>query len=184
MHQKSKLRKKYLKIRKENYFEVDKKLFSPLLKLIKKNIKKKSIKIALYYPSNFELNVLKVLELKYFSHQTILLPVVEKDNLMNFYQWKKNDVLTVNEFGMLEPIKSESKIPDIIMVPLLAFDKDKYRLGYGKGYYDRYLNQYIKQNKKDIMTVGVAFSFQKKNKLPINKNDVKMDFILTEKGIC
>ena len=185
MQQKSKLRKKYLKIRKENYFEIDKKFFSPLLKLIKKNIKKKSILIALYYPSNFELNVLKVLELKYFSHQTILLPVAEKNNLMNFYQWKKNDVLTINEFGMLEPIKAEAKTPDIIIVPLLAFDKDKYRLGYGKGYYDRYLNKYIKQyKKKDTMTVGVAFSFQKHNKLPINKNDVKMDFVLTEKGIC
>ena len=182
MQQKSKLRKKYLKIRKENYFEIDKNFFSPLLKLIKKNIRKKSIKIALYYPSNFELDVLKVLELKYFSHQTILLPVAEKNNLMNFYQWKKNDVLTVNEFGILEPIKAEAKIPDVILVPLLAFDKDKFRLGYGKGYYDRYLNKYIKQY-KDIMTVGVAFSFQKHNKLPINKNDVKLDFILTEKGI-
>ena len=182
MQQKSKLRKKYFNIRKENYFEIDKIFFSPLLKLIKKNIKKKSIKIALYYPLNFELNVLKLVELKYFSHQTILLPVAEKNNLMNFYQWKKNDVLTVNELGMLEPIKTKAKIPDIIIVPMLAFDKDKFRLGYGKGYYDRYLNKYIKQY-KDIMTVGVAFSFQKHNKLPINKNDVKMDFILTEKGI-
>ena len=179
MQQKSKLRKKYSKIRKENYFEIDKKFFYPLLKLIKKKIKKKSIIIALYYPSNFELNVLKVLELKYFSHQTILLPVVEKNNLMNFYQWKKNDVLAVNEFGMLEPIKAEAKIPNVIIVPLLAYDKNKFRLGYGKGYYDRYLNKY----KKDTMTVGVAFSFQKHNKLPINKNDIKLDFILTEKGI-
>ena len=182
MQQKSKLRKKYLKIRKENYFEIDKKFFSPLLKLIKKNIKKKSIKIALYYPSNFELNVLRVLELKYFSDQTILLPVTEKNSLMKFYPWKKNEVLTVNEFGMLEPLKSKAKIPNVILVPLLAFDKDKFRLGYGKGFYDRYLNKYIKQY-KDIMTVGVAFSFQKHNKLPINKNDVKLDFILTEKGI-
>ena len=182
MQQKSKLRKKYLNIRKINYFEINKKFFSPLYKLIKKSIKKKSIKISLYYPSNFELNVLKVLELKYFSDQMILLPIAEKNNSMNFYQWKKNDVLTVNEFGILEPVKAEAKIPDVIIVPLLAFDKDKFRLGYGKGYYDRYLNKYIKQY-KDIMTVGVAFSFQKHNKLPINKNDVKLDFILTEKGI-
>ena len=179
MQQKSKLRKKYLKIRKENYFEIDKKFFSPLSKLIKKNIKKKSIIIALYHPSNFELNVLKILELKYFSEQMTLLPVVEKNNLMKFYPWKKNDVLAVNEFGMLEPIKAEAKIPNVIIVPLLAYDKNKFRLGYGKGYYDRYLNKY----KKDTMTVGVAFSFQKHNKLPINKNDIKLDFILTEKGI-
>jgi len=182
MQQKSKLRKKYLKIRKENYFEVDKNFFSPLYKLIKKNIKKKSIIIALYYPSNFELNVLKVLELKYFLDQMILLPVVEKNDSMNFYQWKKNDVLTVNEFGILEPIKAEAKIPDVIILPLLAFDKDKFRLGYGKGYYDRYLNKYIKYY-KNILTVGVAFSFQKHHKLPINHNDVKLNFILTEKGI-
>ena len=120
--------------------------------------------------------------MKYFSEQKILLPGLEKNNLMKFYPWKKNDVLTVNEFGMLEPIKFKAKIPDVIIVPLLAFDKDKFRLGYGKGYYDRYLNKYIKQY-KDIMTVGVAFSFQKHNKLPINKNDVKLDFILTEKVI-
>ena len=181
MQQKAKLRKKCLKIRQEKYFDINKNFFFPLIKLIKKNIKKKIIKIALYYPSNFELNVLKVLELKYISHQTILLPVAEKNNLMNFYQWKKYDVLTVNKFGILEPVKAEAKIPDVIIVPLLAFNKDKYRLGYGKGYYDRYLNKYLKQY-KDIMTVGVAFSFQKHNKLPINKNDVKLDFILTEKG--
>ena len=182
MQQKSKLRKKYLKIRQEKYYNINKKFFSPLLKLIKKKIKKKPIIIALYYPSNFELNILKVFDLKYFSEQTILLPVAEKNNLMKFYPWKKNDVLTVNKFGILEPIKDKAKIPNIILVPMLAFDKDKFRLGYGKGYYDRYLNKYIKQY-KDIMTVGVAFSFQKHNKLPINKNDVKLDFILTEKEI-
>ena len=182
MQQKAKLRKKYLKIRKEKYFEINKKFFSPLSKLIKKKIKKKPVIIALYYPSNFELNILKVLELKYFLDQIILLPVAEKNNSMKFYRWKKNGVLTVNEFGILEPIKSKVDIPDVIIVPLLAFDKDKFRLGYGKGYYDRYLNKYIKQYKY-IMKVGVAFSFQKHNKLPINKNDVKLDFILTEKGI-
>ena len=101
---------------------------------------------------------------------------------MNFYQVKKNDVVTINEFCMLEPIKTEAKIPDIIILPLLAFDKDKYRLGYGKGFYDRYLNKYLKQY-KNILTIGVAFSFQKHHKLPINLNDVKLDFILTDKGI-
>ena len=182
MQQKAKLRKRYLKIRKKKYFDVNKKFFSPLLKLIGKKIKKKPLIIALYYPSNFELNVLKALEFKYFSDQTILLPVVEKNYLMKFYPWKKNDPLTVSELGMLEPIKTKAKIPDLMLIPLLSFDKDKYRLGYGKGYYDRYLNKYIKQF-KDIITVGVAFSFQKHNKLPINNNDIKLDFILTEKGI-
>ena len=101
---------------------------------------------------------------------------------MNFFSWKKNDVLFVNKFGLLEPVKSQIKVPDIMLVPILAFDKNKYRLGYGKGYYDRYLKKYLQQF-KNIFTVGVAFSFQRHHKLPINQNDVKLDFIITEKGI-
>ena len=182
MHQKSKLRKKYLKIREENYFEIDKKFFSPLLKYIKKNIKKKSIKIALYYPSNFELNILKFLENDFMKNKNVLLPVIERKNIMNFYQWKKNQPLFVNKFGILEPEKSSIKIPNLILVPILAFDKRKYRLGYGKGFYDRYLNKFLNKF-KDILTVGVAFSFQKYHKLPIDKRDVKLNYILTEKGI-
>lgn len=182
MHLKVKLRKKYLDLRKKKYYDVDKNFFYPLLKLIKKKIKKKPVRIALYYPSNFELNVIKVLELKYFSSLETLLPVIEKNNLMKFYPWKKNEVLTVNEFGLLEPVVTKEKIPNVMLIPLLAFDKDKFRLGYGKGYYDRYLDKYIKQY-KNILKVGVAFSFQQHHKLPINQNDVKLDLILTEKGI-
>ena len=182
MQLKSKLRKRYFNLRKKKYYDIDKNFFLPLIKLIQFKIKKKNIRIALYYPSNFELNILKILELKYFLAQDILLPIIEKNNLMKFFMWKKNEVLSVNKFGMLEPFKTKSKVPDLILIPTLAFDKEKFRLGYGKGFYDRYLNKYLKQN-KDILTVGVAFSFQKHHKLPINHNDVKLDFILTEKGI-
>ena len=182
MHQKIQLRKKYFKLRKKKYYEVGKEYFLPVLKLIKSKIKKKIIKIALYYPSNFELNVLKILELNNFLAHDTLLPVTDKNNLMNFFSWKKNDILFVNKFGILEPIKSKAKVPDIILVPVLAYDKNKYRLGYGKGFYDRYLNKYLKRF-KNILTIGVAFSFQKYHKLPINQNDVKLDFIITEKGI-
>ena len=99
-----------------------------------------------------------------------------------FFHGKKNDLLFVNKFGILEPKKTEAKVPDIILVPVLAYDENKYRLGYGKGFYDRYLNKYLKYY-KNILTVGVAFSFQKHHKLPINQNDVKLDFIITEKGV-
>ena len=83
---------------------------------------------------------------------------------------------------MLEPKTTKAKIPDVMLIPSLAFDKDKFRLGYGKGYYDRFLSKNIKEN-NDILKVGVAFSFQKNHKLPINQNDVKLDLFLTEKGI-
>jgi 5-formyltetrahydrofolate cyclo-ligase len=182
MQQKIQLRKKYLNLRKIKYHDIDKSFFLPLLKLIKLRFKKKIIKIALYHPSNFELNVLKFLEFNNKWTKNILLPVTDKNNFMEFFSWKKNDVLFVNKFGILEPIKAQSKVPNIILVPLLAFDKNKHRLGYGKGFYDRYLNKYLKQF-KNILTIGVAFSFQKHHKLPINQNDVKLDLIITEKEI-
>ena len=178
MQQKIQLRKRYLYLRKKKYFNISRKFFLPLLKLIRLKIKKKRYKIALYYPSNFELNVTKSMEIKQILAQDILLPVTDTKNLMNFFSWKKNDVLFVNKFGILEPAKTKAKVPDVMLIPLLAFDKYKFRLGYGKGFYDRYLKKY-----KNILTIGVAFSFQKHHKLPLNQYDIKLDYVLTEKGI-
>ncbi len=182
MIQKSVLRKRYSLLRKKEYYEIDQDFFFPLIKLIKLNFKKKDLKLALYYPSNFELNVLKFLENDFMKNETLLLPAIEKKNNMNFYSWRKNQALFVNKFGMLEPKKTSIKVPNLILVPILAFDKHKYRLGYGKGFYDQYLNKFLDEF-KDILTVGVAFSFQKYHKLPTDKKDVKLNYILTEKGI-
>ena len=183
MSQKKIIRKKYLHLRKKKYYEIDRNFFYPLINLIKSKFKRKNLNLALYYPSNFELNVLKFLEYDYMKNKDVLLPVIEKKNNMNFYSWEKNQALFVNQFGILEPNKTKIKIPNLILVPILSFDNHKYRLGYGKGFYDRYLNRYLKKF-KSILTVGVAFSFQKYHKLPRDKNDFKLNYILTEKGIC
>ena len=115
---------------------------------------------------------------KYFD-----IPVINVNNMMQFYKWKKNDVLKINQFGMLEPaLLSENIVPDIMLVPLLAYDNQNNRLGYGGGFYDRYLNKYLKTH-DNIFTIGIAFSFQKHHKIPVFNNDVKLDYILTEKGI-
>ena len=180
MSRKSTLRKKYFNLRKKKYYEIDKEFFFPLLSFIKSNFKKENLKLALYYPTSFEINVLKLLENQYMNNANILLPVIEKNNRMNFFSWKKNHVLLVNKFGILEPQKTKIKIPNLILLPILAFDRNKFRLGYGKGFYDQFLNKYLKIS--NILTVGVAFSFQKHHKLPVNNNDVKLDYILTEKG--
>jgi len=182
MQQKNLARKRYYLLRKKKYYEINKFFFSPFIDLVKKKFKNRKINLSLYYPSSFELNILKSLEINYISNQNILLPIVQENNSMNFFPWKKNEVLLVNKYGMLEPIKSKINIPDVMLVPLLVFDKYKHRLGYGKGFYDRYLKKYLKKF-KNILTVGVAFSFQKNQKLPVNNKDVKLDYILTEKGI-
>ena len=182
MDSKSSIRKKFFLKRKKNYFEISHKFFLPLTKLIKE--KKISIKspISIYYPSLFELNVLRILDVEFLKKFTFLLPIIEKNNSMNFYKWSKNEILFVNKYGILEPVRSSKISPKIILVPLLAFDKKKNRLGYGKGFYDKYLTKYLKLHKK-IVTIGVAFSFQKYNKLPVNNKDFKLDYIITEKGI-
>jgi len=182
MDNKEFIRKKYLIKRKKNFINIENNYFNPLIKIIRKNNKYKKKYISLYYPSNFEVNILNILDIDFFKNSIFLLPIIEENGSMNFYKWKKNDILFVNKYGVLEPKKSIIKFPDIILVPLLAFDRSKNRIGYGKGFYDRYLNNSIKNNKK-ILSVGVAFSFQKYHKLPINKKDFRLDFIITEKGL-
>ena len=84
---------------------------------------------------------------------------------------------------MLEPALLLSHlVPDIMLVPLLAYDNQNNRLGYGGGFYDRYLNKYLRTH-NNILTIGIAFSFQKHHKIPVLYNDVKLNYILNEKGI-
>ena len=183
MKNKYRLRKKYFIIRKKKYFKIGSNFFNPLVKLVKENYKEKSINISSYYPSSFEVNTLKLFEIKIIKDLKVLLPVLSEKNIMRFYKWKQLDTLQINKFGMLEPVAlSTHIIPDIMLVPLLAYDNQHNRLGYGGGFYDRYLNRYLK-TKKHIITIGVAFSFQRHHKIPVSKNDVKLNYILTEKGI-
>lgn len=183
MEKKGLVRKKLYLRRKKKYFEINKNFFLPLIRLFKSSsLKNKKIKIALYYPNSSEVNVLKILDLDYFKKFDFSLPIIEKSNTMNFYKWKNNDILNINKFGILEPVKVNKIIPNFILVPLLAYDSKKNRLGYGKGFYDKFLNKFNKIN-RNIMTIGVAFSFQKYNKLPVNNRDYKLDYVITEKGM-
>jgi metallophosphoesterase (TIGR00282 family) len=100
---------------------------------------------------------------------------------MNFYSWSRNDPLKINKFGIPEPISSKIFYPDILLVPLVAYDSSLNRLGYGGGYYDRYIEK-IEKIKK-VTKIGLAFSFQKISSIPINQYDKKLDFIVTEKEI-
>ena len=100
---------------------------------------------------------------------------------MDFFSWNPKDPLIINELGIPEPITNKIEYPDILLVPMVAFDEKLNRLGYGGGFYDRYISK-LKIRKK-ILLVGLAFSFQKIKKLPTNKHDMKLDYILTEKSL-
>jgi len=144
---------------------------------------KKKITIAGYYPSNYEVNILNFLREASKKRFKIVLPVIRSSNKMSFKPWIFKEPLYVNQFGILEPKNSKKKIiPDLIMVPLVAFDNRLNRIGYGKGYYDRSLRK-ISKIKKNVISLGIAYSFQKCKKIPINNYDFKLDYIFTEKGI-
>lgn len=175
------IRKKLILKRKRLFSNNIKFSFNPLYNLIKKNFNKKII-IAGYYPANFEVNVLKFLKFCFHKGFPIVFPVVKFKNSMSFNTWNFKDPLFLNNFGILEPNKKNPKMmPDIILAPLVAFDKSLNRIGYGKGYYDRALLRLSKIKK--TTTIGVAYSFQEYPKIPFDKHDIKLNYILTENGI-
>ena len=177
---KSKLRKKILKIRKKNNKNNIQINFSQILRILKKKkINKKTI--GGYYPVNFEIDDLKILKDLEKKKFIISLPVVKKNFKMDFYKWSFSDPLKINRYGIPEPETKDLVYPDIILVPLVAFDKNLNRLGYGGGYYDRLIEKLSK--KKKIIKIGLALSVQKIEKVPINKYDQKLDFIITNKYI-
>lgn len=145
--------------------------------LKKKNIKKK--KIGGYYPYNYEVDILNVLKKLEKENYSISLPKVRKNNTMNFYKWSFKDPLSINLFGIAEPITKKKIYPDILLIPLVAFDDQLNRLGYGGGFYDRYISE-AEHNKK-IIKIGIGFSFQRVRNLPTNRYDKKLDFVITEK---
>ena len=178
---KSKLRKKILKIRKKNNKKNIQINFSQILRILKKEkINKKTI--GGYYPVNFEIDDLKILKDLEKKKFIISLPVVKKNFKMDFYQWSFSDPLKINRYGIPEPETKDLVYPDIILVPLVAFDKNLNRLGYGGGYYDRLIEKLSK--KKKIIKIGLALSVQKIEKVPINKYDQKLDFIITNEYIA
>ena len=177
---KSKLRDKVLKLRKSK----SKKLVSINPNNIYSYLKKKNCNLKIiggYYPTNHEIDDLEILNYFFKKGSMISLPKIQNKNQMEFFKWHKNDALLINKYGIPEPCTSNKVYPDILFVPLVAFDKELNRLGYGGGFYDRYI-QKISRIKK-IVKVGLAFSFQKLKTIPVNKHDKKLDIIITEKDI-
>ena len=175
---KSLIRKKLLKKREENYLKNNQINIRPIIKILKKRKLKNKI-IGGYYPYNYEIDIMPLVEKFQKLNYSITLPKIGMNSEMNFFQWSTKDPLSINKFGIPEPISNKIKFPDILLVPLLAFDKNFNRIGYGGGFYDRYINR-LKKIKK-IITIGVAYSFQKIKKIPVEKYDIKLDFVVTEK---
>ena len=175
---KSEIRKKILKIRKQNLkqnLEID---FKNILKILKRNKNIGKI-VGGYYPYNYEVDAINILKKFEKQNYQISLPKIKKNFQMDFFHWSSKDPLSINKYGIPEPTSTQVKLPNILLVPLVAFDKDFNRIGYGGGFYDRYIKK-IKKIKK-IITIGLAYSFQKVKKIQTNKNDIKLDYIITNR---
>ena len=175
---KSEIRKKILKIRKKYKLKDLEINFKCITKILKgyKNIGKI---VGGYYPYNYELDTIKILKKFEKLNYQISLPKIKKNFQMDFFRWSVKDPLLINKYGIPEPTFDKVIYPSILLVPLVAFDKNLNRIGYGGGFYDRYIEK-IKKKKK-VLTIGLAYSFQKIKEIPTGEYDRKLDFIITEK---
>lgn len=139
--------------------------------------------IAGYWPIADEFNVKPLLQKLSRAGIKVSLPtVIPNQKRLVFQGWSENMQLVKGPYGTLQPVRSSAFImPDILMIPLLAFDAQGGRLGYGGGYYDRTLAELRK--KKEITAVGIAYAGQEIKEVPTCSNDQKLDWIVTEVGM-
>jgi 5-formyltetrahydrofolate cyclo-ligase len=113
------------------------------------------------------------------GHALALPVVVKKNSPLVFRRWREGDALVVHGFGMHEPA-SDAPVtrPDVLLVPLLAFDARGHRLGYGGGFYDRTLASF-----ETKLAIGVAYAGQEVDALPALPHDHPLDMVVTELGV-
>lgn len=133
--------------------------------------------VGAYYAFGSEVRTDLILEKSKALGKKVALPSVEGESLA-FYELSSGRYLVKGRFGIMEPLPygPVDKI-DMLIVPGIAFDKKGYRLGYGKGYYDKFLA------KKNVFSVGLAYSFQLLESLPRGGYDKRLDIIATEERI-
>lgn len=130
-----------------------------------------------------EVDTMPLIEWLLKEEKTVVVPIIQRDDCsLRLSCLSDPAVLVPSTFQVPEPIGHE--IPadpaaiQVVIVPMLAFDTTGNRLGYGAGYYDRFLAQH-----PELMTIGLAFSCQEIPSLPAEENDIRMDWIVTEEGI-
>ncbi|WMJ88071.1 5-formyltetrahydrofolate cyclo-ligase [Anaerocolumna sp. MB42-C2] len=145
---------------------------------------KKCKRIFCYVSFNQEVITTSLITTALKQGKKTAVPKVTQEGLKFFYINSLKD-LTPGVLGILEPTTIEEAIPDpldenLIIVPGLAFDEYKNRIGYGKGYYDSFFRQYASCPLKKI---ALAYDFQVQKKIPVEESDIKVDSIITQYGI-
>lgn len=140
--------------------------------------------ISGFWPMAEEIDVVPLLSQLHAAGHPIGLPVVVgKGQPLIFRSWHPGLALVDGGFRTeVPPPGSPELVPEILIVPLLAFDAEGYRLGYGGGFYDRTLEKLRNARGKRPLAVGVAFSAQHVARVPRDRHDQPLDWIVTEKS--
>lgn len=147
---------------------------------------KKAKIIAAFYPLPHEVSILQLIKKVSKAGKRVCLPVIDgKKKPLTFKEYKFGDSLAYDkEYKIIyEPLEKAKEVtPDLVIVPLFAFDETGTRVGTGHGYYDRTIEALRKKN-KDVITVGIAYSFQEFDDLPKGEHDQTLDFVVTDKKV-
>lgn len=183
---KNELRKKLKKIRDDipsNKRKIEEKIIAETL--LNSEIYKNSKSIFIYNSFRSEVDTSYIIEEALDFGKIVALPITNPiDHSMEAYEINKDSVFIQDAYGIQSPDKKTSKIInpkeiDLAIVPMLAYDSYGNRLGYGGGYYDRYLPRL----REDAIVVGLAFSNQFVEEIPIEKYDKKLEYVITVKYI-
>jgi 5-formyltetrahydrofolate cyclo-ligase len=113
---------------------------------------------------------------------TALPVIVERTAPLQFRRWRQGEPLETRAWGIREPGPDAAiVVPDVLLVPLLAFDRCGHRLGYGGGYYDRTIA--MLSAGRSLLTIGVAFAEQQVDAVPVLAYDIPLDHIVTPSGV-
>jgi len=139
--------------------------------------------VMVYTSKEKEVNTVPLITMLLKRGNPIVVPIIVKEDVSLRLSYLRDlAALVPSTFGVPEPIGSEipvvSSDVDTIILPMLGFDRQGRRIGYGAGYYDRFL---AKNNK--LRKIGIAFACQEMDTLPVDENDALMDCIITEEGI-
>jgi 5-formyltetrahydrofolate cyclo-ligase len=145
------------------------------------NLPKASV-VAGYWPLESEMDCRPLMEALAARGHPLALPVVLKaGGALEFRPWVPGEALEPGPHGTHHPPPRPPLVPQAVLVPLLAFDRRGFRLGYGGGYYDRTLGALRRGG--GMVTVGLAFAAQEVERVPADEWDIPLDLIATEQGV-
>ena len=139
--------------------------------------------VSLYWPILSEADPRELLEMLAASGMATALPVtVSRTAPLDFRLWSPGDALVTGQLRIPEPAPHSTRCdPDLLFVPLAAFDRRGYRIGYGAGHYDRALESL--RARKTVVAIGLAYATQEVDMVPDEPHDQRLDYVLTERDI-